>query len=158
MTLICHCCCHVSTGVEIGSPPVATAALLKNKSISPSSVSHVLTRAPTSSSLPTSQETAIAPMSSATARAPSTFTSATATFAPSSQNARAHAAPIPLAPPVTTTTRPCNSIIFFLLNEKANLADIAWFADARQVLRVTKSSESVCRLSNNMTATKFDGE
>jgi hypothetical protein len=47
---------------------------------------------------------------------------------------------------------------FFLLSERSNLADIAWFADARQVVRVTKSSESGCRLSNNMTATKSDGE
>src|SRR5262245_38564597 len=42
------------------------------------------------------------PISFATVRAPSALRSTTATFAPSAANARAHAAPMPLAPPVTT--------------------------------------------------------
>src|SRR5262245_16946656 len=58
-----------------------------------------------------SHGTASAPSSFATLRAPSALTSTTATFAPLCANARADAAPIPLAAPVTTATFPLRSIV-----------------------------------------------
>src|SRR5579883_2219080 len=54
----------------------------------------------------TSISKATPPSELATALAPSRFTSVTTAFAPRSANSRAHASPIPLAPPVTTAIRP----------------------------------------------------
>src|SRR5262249_19622203 len=48
------------------------------------------------------------PSAAATSSAPSPLMSTTATRAPSRANARQVAAPMPLAPPVTTTTLPTN--------------------------------------------------
>src|SRR5215470_8818571 len=48
------------------------------------------------------------PRAAATSSAPSPLMSTTATRAPSRANARQVAAPMPLAPPVTTTTLPAN--------------------------------------------------
>jgi len=54
---------------------------------------------------------AAAPMSAPTARAPALSRSTITTPAPNRANAREVAAPIPEAPPVTTTVRPENSEI-----------------------------------------------
>jgi hypothetical protein len=53
----------------------------------------------------TARSAATPSTAAATARAPSASRSTTATRAPASANARQHALPIPLAPPVTTATR-----------------------------------------------------
>ena len=55
---------------------------------------------------------AVPPSSSARAAAPEASTSATTTFAPRAASARAQAAPIPLAPPVTSALRPFRGSMF----------------------------------------------
>src|ERR1700736_5534353 len=68
------------------------------------------TSACTSASTLTSAMTAVAPISAATTSAAAASTSAiTTAAAPSAAKRRASAAPMPLAPPVTTATRPATS-------------------------------------------------
>src|ERR1700759_5279001 len=67
-------------------------------------------RATMSASRPTSVPTANAPISSATALARAWSRSAMTTRAPSLAKRAAHARPMPLAPPVTTTCFPASSM------------------------------------------------
>src|SRR5437660_73325 len=109
MTFTAHCSFHTSGGAVSTSPPVAMPALLKQTSTGPSSDTTAPTIPFTDDSSPTSHGTARPPTSLATACAPSSLRSTTATDAPAAAKAREHAAPIPLAPPVTIATFPPRS-------------------------------------------------
>jgi hypothetical protein len=114
--LICHCESQTEIGVESGSPPVATPALLNSTSTGPPRRRSLsATMACTSASRARSQGIATPPISLATLRAPSAFTSTTATFAPRFANARALAAPMPLAAPVMIATLSFRSMICLLV-------------------------------------------
>src|SRR5581483_4295273 len=98
--------CHCSSGVST-PPGTMMPALEQKRSIDPYCAVDVSTSRITSASTATSVVTANPPVSCATAPAPSPSMSATTMpRAPSCLKRRHNAAPIPVAPPVTTTTLP----------------------------------------------------
>src|SRR5579872_3929906 len=106
ITLMSQMRCQPSSGAS-APPPMPMPALEQKRSIGPWSVSTLSIIALMSASFATFVWNATPPISSATARAPSPFTSEqTTSLAPSSPaKRRASARPMPLAAPVTTTIR-----------------------------------------------------
>ncbi len=65
------------------------------------------------------------PISAASASADARSTSATVTRAPAEASSRAQAAPMPLAPPVTSALRPCRSVMSYSFAYQAAAARAA---------------------------------
>ena len=112
-TLIWRIHSQSSMSTRSAGPSTATPALLQSRSTWPQRSMTWSRRASTSASLVTSQCTAMAsvPAASSSARVDasrSSFTSAMATFAPRRAASRAMPRPMPLAPPVITTTASSN--------------------------------------------------
>src|SRR5436189_3499131 len=93
---------HIAGSVWVKNPNSSVPALLTRISNGPSSSTTALAEA----AWVTSRPAASPPNSAATSRAPSWFRSPMTTLAASAARRRAIAAPIPLAPPVTSALRP----------------------------------------------------
>src|SRR5680860_548932 len=102
-------CAITWTSIAWRQSAPATPALAQNRSTSPRCSRDAATRAATAAGSATSAATARPSRSAATRRAPSRSRSLTTTRAPRSANARARPAPIPDAPPVTTTPAPTSA-------------------------------------------------
>src|SRR5947209_10730993 len=106
-----------------GPPCTPTPALEQKISTCPNYCVVSSTRRFTSDSLATLVTTGVPFTSAATRFAFCSSISATTTFAPSAAKARQRACPMPLAPPVTTTTRFC-----ICMQETINAED-GWVQD-----------------------------
>ena len=114
-----------------------TPALLQRMWQAPWVANTVSARACTDSNFDTSQTTPVTPAPSSCVAAASAFcsTSAITTFMPSPRKAFARALPIPLAPPVTTATRPLKSFIADHLLSAGQLSDTVSASGGQDNLR-----------------------
>ena len=122
-----------------------TPALLQRMWQAPWVANTVSARACTDSNFDTSQTTPVTPAPSSCVAAASAFasTSAITTFMPSPRKAFARALPIPLAPPVTTATRPLNSFIADHLLSAGQLSDTVSASAGQDNLRNANNPASL---------------